>query len=81
MQPGVDLDLATKIALGSMLSTTRANLSVGPPFDLAIYQNDTLAFDQHRIEADSDYLKDIQHSFVQHLFEALEELPPIPWHD
>lgn len=79
VQPGVDLDLAIKIALGSMLSTTRANLSVGPPFDLAIYRNDALEFHEHRIEADSDYLNDIQQRFVQHLFEALDELPPIPW--
>jgi putative proteasome-type protease len=75
----VDLDVATKIALGSMLSTTRANLSVGPPFDLAIYRDDTLQFDEHRIEAESDYLTDIQERFIQHLFEALDELPPIPW--
>lgn len=79
VHPRVDLDVATKLALGSMLSTTSANLSVGPPFDLAIYRNDALRFDEHRIEADSEYLIDIQQRFVQHLFEALDELPPIPW--
>jgi len=81
VQSGVDLDVAIQIALGSMLSTTRANLSVGPPFDLAIYRNDALAVHEHRIEADSEYLTDIQQRFVQHLFEALGELPPIPWSD
>ena len=30
---------ATKIALGSMMSTARANLSVGPPYDLGVYRN------------------------------------------
>jgi putative proteasome-type protease len=75
----VDLDGATKIALGSMLSTTRANLSVGPPFDLAVYHNDSLRFDEHRIEADSQYLAEIQDLFVRHLLDALDELPPIPW--
>jgi len=74
-----DVDLATKIALGSMLSTTRANLSVGPPFDLAVYRNDSMSFDEHRIEADSDYLVELQHRFVTHLIGALDELPPIPW--
>ncbi len=77
----VDLDVAIKIALGSMLSTTQANLSVGPPFDLAIYRNGALSFHEHRIEADSAYLTDIRQRFVQHLFEALGELPPIPWSD
>ena len=76
-----DLDVGMKIALGSMLSTTRANLSVGPPFDLAIYRNDSLVFDEHRIEADSSYLVDIQHRFVKHLLGALDELPAIPWSD
>jgi putative proteasome-type protease len=75
----VDLDGATKLALASMMSTTRSNLSVGPPFDLAVYHNDDLSFDEHRIEADSEYLADIQQRFTRHLFDAIDELPPIPW--
>ena len=77
----LDLDVGMKIAVGSMLSTTRANLSVGPPFDLAIYRNNSLVFDEHRIEADSAYLADIQHRFVKHMFGAVDELPAIPWSD
>ena len=34
----VDLDTATKIAVGSMMATATANLSVGPPYDLGIYR-------------------------------------------
>jgi putative proteasome-type protease len=75
----VDLDGATKLALASMMSTTRSNLSVGPPFDLALYRNGSLSFDEHRIEADSEYLAEIQRRFVQHLFQALDDLPPVPW--
>lgn len=75
----VDLDGAIKLALASMMSTTRSNLSVGPPFDLALYRNESLSFDEHRIEADSEYLAEIQQRFVQHLFQALDDLPPIPW--
>ena len=37
----VDAETAIKIALGSMMSTARANLSVGPPYDLAIYRDDS----------------------------------------
>lgn len=75
----VDLHVATKVALGSMLSTTRANLSVGPPFDLGVYRADSFEVDEHRIEADSSYLRDLQEVFVSHLLGALDELPPIPW--
>ena len=39
VQAHVDLRTATKIALSSMMSTARANLSVGPPYDLAIYRH------------------------------------------
>jgi putative proteasome-type protease len=77
----VDLDGATKLALASMMSTTRSNLSVGPPFDLALYRNGSLSFDEHRIEADSEYLTEIQQRFVTHLMGALDELPAIPWSD
>lgn len=75
----VDLDVAIKIALGSMLSTARANLSVGPPFDLAVYNNGTLRYDEHRIEPTSEYLAELQQLFIKHLLGALDELPPIPW--
>jgi putative proteasome-type protease len=75
----VDLGQAIKIALGSMLSTTRANLSVGPPYDLAVYRNGSMHYDEHRIEPTSDYLREIQELFVQHLLAAVDELPPIPW--
>ena len=37
----VDTETATKIALGSMISTARANLSVGPPYDLGLYTRDS----------------------------------------
>jgi putative proteasome-type protease len=74
-----DLDVATKVALGSMLSTAHANLSVGPPYDLAVYRNGSLTFEEHRIEANSEYLDELQQVWVRHLLGAIEELPPIPW--
>ena len=75
----VDLAVATKIALGSMLSTAHANLSVGPPYDLGVYRNGSLHVDEHRVEADSDYLADLRKVWIDHLHEAIDELPPIPW--
>ena len=41
----VDIDTATSIALGSMMSTARANLSVGPPYDGCVYLNDSFVPD------------------------------------
>ena len=79
LHPDPDLAVATKIALASMLGTARANLSVGPPYDLGVYRNDSLTLDEHRIEADSAYLDELGQVFVDHLMEAFDDLPPIPW--
>jgi putative proteasome-type protease len=37
----VGAETATKIALGSMMSTARAKVSVGPPYDLALYARES----------------------------------------
>ena len=46
LTPRVDLETAIKIALSSMVSTARANLSVGPPYDLGVYRNGSLRVDR-----------------------------------
>ena len=51
-----DLPTAAKIALSSMVSTTLANLSVGPPYDLGLYEPDSYQLRHARIEGDSPYL-------------------------
>ena len=40
----MDLTTAVKIALASMMSTARANLSVGPPYDVGIYKNGSMTY-------------------------------------
>jgi putative proteasome-type protease len=74
----VELDAAVKIALTSMLMTTRANLSVGPPFDLAVYRNGSLDLDEERIDEDSPFLPALDAVWTKHLFAAMEDLPAVP---
>jgi putative proteasome-type protease len=74
----VDMDDAVKIALSSMVSTSRANLSVGPPYDLAIYHNGSLALHEHRIESDSPYLHALQEAWINTLIDAIDGLPALP---
>ena len=76
----VELEAAAKIALTSMLMTARANLSVGPPYDLAVYRNGALELDEVRIEADSPFLDELDAVWTRHLFEAIAELPAAPPH-
>ena len=73
----VDLMVATKIALGSMMSTASANLSVGPPYDLGIYRNGSLELEEFRVEADSPILERLQEIWARHLLNAIGELPTI----
>jgi putative proteasome-type protease len=73
----VDLMVATKIALGSMMSTASANLSVGPPYDLGVYRNGSLELEELRVEADSPVLERLQEIWARHLLDAIGELPSV----
>jgi putative proteasome-type protease len=74
----VDLQTAAKIALGSMLSTAHANLSVGPPYDAAVYRNGSLDMRELRIEADNAYLNQLNDVWRDQLLDAVHRLPPLP---
>jgi putative proteasome-type protease len=71
----VDAETATKIALGSMMSTARANLSVGPPYDLGLYARDSFRVEEFRIEADSPVLTTLQTTWESQLRASFAELP------
>jgi putative proteasome-type protease len=73
----VDIRAATKIALGSMMSTARANLSVGPPYDVGIFLNDARTISEFRIQSDSPLLAQLGGMFERLILEALAELPTI----
>jgi len=73
----VDLVTAAKIALGSMMSTARANVSVGPPYDVGIYLNDTRAISEFRIESDSPLLEKLSKVWERQLLDGIAELPEI----
>ena len=74
----VDLQTAAKIALGSMLSTAHANLSVGPPYDAAVYRNGSLDVLEMRIEADNAYLQALNDVWIDQLLDAVHHLPSLP---
>jgi putative proteasome-type protease len=73
----VDLITSTKVALGSMMSTARANVSVGPPYDGAIYRNGSLDLAEFRVEADSPLLGRLSALWEERLVAILRELPDL----
>lgn len=72
-----DMRTAAKVALSSMISTTVANLSVGPPFDLGMYTNGSHELQHARIEADSPYLARLSEMWNDHMLAALDKLPEL----
>jgi len=76
-EAGLGLKSATKVALSSMISTARANLSVGPPYDLGIYRNGAHEVLELRIEADSPFLARLEEVWARNIAHALSELPTL----
>jgi putative proteasome-type protease len=73
----VELEAAAKIALTSMMMTARANLSVGPPYDLAVYRNGSIHVDELRIESDAAFLSQLDEVWAKHLSDAIADLPAV----
>ena len=72
-----DLMTSLKIALGSMMSTARANLSVGPPYDAAVYRNGTFDLDAHRFTAESPVLGELREVWERNILNAVGQLPDV----
>ena len=77
----VDLETATMIAVGSMMSTAAANLSVGPPYDVGIYLNDSFDVEEFRIEIDAPVLERLRGTWERHLLQGVAELQSISHED
>ena len=73
----VDMVTALKVSLSSMISTARANVSVGPPYDIGIYRDGSQNLEEFRVEADSPALHRLQHFWDERLLESISTLPAL----
>ncbi len=74
------LNNAARCALVSLDSTMRSNISVGPPFELAMYTGDSLAEPrQLSLKLASPYYKSLQKSWNEGLKRAFTRLPRFDW--
>ena len=64
-------------AFGSMLSTARANLSVGPPYDVGVYRPGAYDVATFRIQPDSPLIGRMRETWERTLLAAVDELPAI----
>ncbi|MDQ3622287.1 MAG: peptidase [Verrucomicrobiota bacterium] len=67
---------AMKLAILSMEATVKSNVSVGPPFDLFIYERDSFQVRyRRRIEGDDAYFRTIQQKWSDGLVQLVEAMP------
>ncbi len=78
--PRTSLGEAARCALVSLDSTMRSNISVGPPFELAIYRNNSLDIDQRlTVQVDSPFYATFQRCWKEGLAKVFEDLPRFDW--
>jgi putative proteasome-type protease len=79
-QANLSLNDAARLALVSFDAAMKSNLSVGPPIELAIYNNGALAFGQRlRLDADSQFFRDFSDVWNQQMTLAFQHLPHFEW--
>lgn len=73
---GSGLDEAAKLALISMDSTLRSNISVGPPLDLLIYEKASLKVTRRRsIGPEDAYFETLRRSWSDAIAAAVKQVP------
>ena len=78
--PGMTLNDAARLCLVSLIGTARSNLTVGPPFEVAIYPRDSLALAQRlKLTEDSPELTQIANGWDAGLRQAFVNLPRFAW--
>ncbi|MGB5199681.1 MAG: 20S proteasome subunit A/B [Sedimenticolaceae bacterium] len=78
--PGLSLNQGARLALVSLDATTRSNITVGPPFELATYQRDSLVLGcRCRFDADDSYLISVREAWNNGIKEAFGNLPKFSW--
>ena len=76
----LSLDDAAKLCVMSQVLTQRSNLTVGPPFELAVIPRGTLAIERRlHLEADHPMLTEMIDIWSDAQREALYRLPALPW--
>ena len=75
-EPGMSFEAAVKILFLSFDSTLKANLSVGMPLDMHVYEADSLKTGvQRRVEEDDPYFRQISDAWSDALRQAVDSLP------
>ena len=79
-RPDMSLEDAARLCLVSLDATARSNVTVGPPFELALYPRDTLALSHRlKLEPEAPLLAAASQRWHQGLQQAFGALPRFDW--
>ncbi|UCH52581.1 MAG: proteasome-type protease [Pseudomonadota bacterium] len=80
IRPNTSLEDAARCALVSIDSTMRANISVGPPVEVAIYQRDELELRRNvTLDYETPMFREMQKRWNEGLRRAFDRLPRFDW--
>lgn len=80
IRPATTLETAARCAMVSLGATRRSNLTVGPPFELLIYQRDALRTTRYlRFEDGDPFWDEVQNAWAESLQRAIRRLPKFEW--
>jgi putative proteasome-type protease len=80
VRPDLHLDEGARLALVSLDGTTRSNITVGPPFEVAIYRKDQFNLSHRcRFEEQNPYLIQVREAWNAGVRAAFENLPQFEW--
>jgi putative proteasome-type protease len=69
-----------RLLIASLEATMRSNVTVGPPFEIAIYSSDALQLSHRlRFEADDPYFRSLQQAWNDGMRAAFDALPRFDW--
>jgi putative proteasome-type protease len=79
-EPGISLENGARLCVVSLDATSRSNMTVGPPFEVAIYAKDSLTL-THRLKltADSPALRALSRSWNEGIRGVFDHLPRFDW--
>jgi putative proteasome-type protease len=79
-EPDLSLENGARLCVVSLDATSRSNVTVGPPFEVAIYAKDSLTL-THRLKltADSPALRALSSSWNEGIRGVFDQLPRFDW--
>lgn len=80
VRPELSLDEGARLCLVSLDATTRSNITVGPPFEVATYVKDSISLTNRCQFTDKDpFLMALRQSWNEGINRAFESLPTMNW--